>query len=173
LSSELLVVTNLLLNLCNGCLKSGLLQGLSFLVRIDDLLSNEVVQGFAWVLSDDGVDLGCRVLFNKQSIVSILIIRYRKLNHMKQRDCGTYQLLDGIAQAPRGAIQLASRVGQKPIASYALLQLLQNSRLSTVRLGNGALRLSLGGARSLGGLLLGLVVGFLSGGGGGSHDGMW
>lgn len=65
-------MTNLLLNLCNGCLKSGLLQGLGFLVRIDLLLSNEVVQGFALVLSDDGVDLGSRVLFNKQSIVSIL-----------------------------------------------------------------------------------------------------
>jgi hypothetical protein len=52
----------LLLELCDSCLKSGLLQSLGFLVGIDLLLRHKVVQGFVWVLGDDGVDLGSRVL---------------------------------------------------------------------------------------------------------------
>lgn len=91
-------------------------------------------------------------------------------------DCATYQLLDRVAQAPKGATQLASRVGQKPIASYALLQILQVGGLRAIGLRYGALSFRLGNARSSRGLLLGLVVGLLSGGGGGggSHnDGMW
>jgi hypothetical protein len=92
---------------------------------------------------------------------------------MKPRNRVTYQLLERIAQAPRGATQLASRVRQQSIASHALLQLLQVSRFIAICLTDGTLRFSLGGAGSLGGLFLGLVVGFLRGGGGGSHDGMW
>lgn len=55
-------------------------------------------------------------------------------------------------------------------SQHALLQLLQVSRLSAIRIKHRALSLSLGGARSSGVVLLAFCVGFLRGGGGGSHD---
>jgi hypothetical protein len=66
LDSKLLVVADLLLNLGNRCLERRLLQGLSLLVGIDLLLGNKVVQGFAFVLGDDGIDLGSRVLYKEK-----------------------------------------------------------------------------------------------------------
>jgi len=59
-------------------------------------------------------------------------------------------------------------------SQYPLLQFLQVSRLGTIHTKLGSLSLNLGGARSSGVVLFVLGIGFLGGGGGGSHDeGMW
>jgi hypothetical protein len=57
-------------------------------------------------------------------------------------------------------------------SQHALLQFLQVSGLGAVHIEHRALRLGLGGARSSGWVLLAFDVGFLRGGGGGSH-GEW
>jgi hypothetical protein len=57
-------------------------------------------------------------------------------------------------------------------SQHALLQFLQVSGLGAVHIEHRAIRLGLGGARSSGWVLLAFDVGFLRGGGGGSH-GEW
>lgn len=59
---KLLVLGDLFFDLCDLRLESGFLQGLGFLVGIDLLFSNELVEGFAGVLCEDAVDFGCGVL---------------------------------------------------------------------------------------------------------------
>lgn len=72
LSSKLLIMSELFLNLRDLGLKGGLLQGLSLLVGIDLLLGHELIEGFARVLSDDGVGLSGSILMKeKQMLASI------------------------------------------------------------------------------------------------------
>lgn len=55
-------MSDLFFDLCNASLKGGFLQGLSFLIVINLLRLDELVERFALVLGEDGVDFGGSVL---------------------------------------------------------------------------------------------------------------
>lgn len=69
--SELLVLSDLFLDLCDLCLERGFLQGLGFLIGVDFLFGDELVEGFAGVFCDDAVDFGCGVLYDKSQLHSL------------------------------------------------------------------------------------------------------
>lgn len=58
LQVELLVLCDLLLELCKGGLKLRLLQNLGLLIGIDLTGINQVIETLAWVCSEDIVDFG-------------------------------------------------------------------------------------------------------------------
>lgn len=55
---ELLVLLDLLLQLCASCFEGGLLQELGFLVEIDLALGDQLVQCLVGVFGNNVIDLG-------------------------------------------------------------------------------------------------------------------
>lgn len=67
---KLLVLGDLFLDLCDLRLESRFLEGLCFLVGVDLLFGDELVEGFARIFCEDAVDFCCGVLqTNSQFIV--------------------------------------------------------------------------------------------------------
>jgi hypothetical protein len=62
LVSDLLIVCNLFFNLRNAGLEGGFLQGLRLLIVVNLLLFDQLVERFALVLGEDGVNLGGSIL---------------------------------------------------------------------------------------------------------------
>jgi hypothetical protein len=69
MTGEVLDLSDVLLELSGGGLESRLLQRLRFLVRVDLLLCDQLVERFTRVFCDDSIDL-CGCVLRDQLLVS-------------------------------------------------------------------------------------------------------